>query len=250
MVTLNTYNIKPLTATALDNASFYQLIADTLDSLERFISEESAEVIYQTKADELKKRLAGYDGTKKTQTKSQTAGTLEQADEERDDALTTLTNFVKAYAKVKDAESQAAYSTLSAILKDHKVTTTSSYEKESAAIASLLKAFSSEKAQEALETLNLTPHITTLQSAQKAFDKAYKARIAEQKAKPVSQTRELRRQLLELYNFIIDFTAINAYAYPEKAELVDLHKELNTIRSRYKKRKSTKTNEVAHETTV
>ena len=89
-----------------------------------------------------------------------------------------------------------------------------------------------------------------LKEAQKAFDKAYKARIAEQKAKPVSQTRELRRQLLELYNFIIDFTAINAYAYPEKAELVDLHKELNTIRSRYKKRKSTKTNEVAHETTV
>ena len=117
MVTLNTYNIKPLTATALDNASFYQLIADTLDSLERFISEESAEVIYQTKADELKKLLAGYDGTKKTQTKSQTAGTLERTDEERDDALTTLTNFVKAYAKVKDAESQAAYSTLSAILK-------------------------------------------------------------------------------------------------------------------------------------
>jgi len=38
----------------------------------------------------------------------------------------------------------------------------------------------------------------------------------------------------------VDFTAIIAYAYPERTHVVNLCDHLNTIRSRYKKRKPTK----------
>ena len=44
----------------------------------------------------------------------------------------------------------------------------------------------------------------------------------------------------EIYYFLVDFTAINAYAYPDKKQYADLRDHLNAIRSRYKKRKSAK----------
>jgi len=38
----------------------------------------------------------------------------------------------------------------------------------------------------------------------------------------------------------VDFTAIIAYAYPERTHVANLRDHLNTIRSRYKKRKPAK----------
>ena len=44
----------------------------------------------------------------------------------------------------------------------------------------------------------------------------------------------------EIYDFLVDFTAIIAYAYPERTHMINLRDHLNTIRSRYKKRKPAK----------
>ena len=57
----------------------------------------------------------------------------------------------------------------------------------------------------------------------------------EQKGKVPSQNKEVRVKLQEIYDFLVDFTAINAYAYPERTHVVNLRDHLNTIRSRYKK---------------
>ena len=62
--------------------------------------------------------------------------------------------------------------------------------------------------------------------------------MAEQKGKVPSQNKEVRAKLQEIYVFLVDFTAINAYADPERTYVVNLRDHLNTIRSRYKKRKS------------
>ena len=57
------------------------------------------------------------------------------------------------------------------------------------------------------------------------------------KGKAPSQNKEGCAKLQEIYDFLVDFTAINAYAYPERTHVVNLRDHLNTIRSRYKKRK-------------
>ena len=64
--------------------------------------------------------------------------------------------------------------------------------------------------------------------------------MAEQKGKAPSQNKEVRAKLQEIYDFLVDLTAINAYAYPERTHVVNLRDHLNTIRSRYKKRKPAK----------
>ena len=61
--------------------------------------------------------------------------------------------------------------------------------------------------------------------------------MAEQKGKAPSPNKEVSGKLQEIYDFLVDFTAINAYAYPERTHVVNLRAPLNTIRSRYKKRK-------------
>ena len=62
-------------------------------------------------------------------------------------------------------------------------------------------------------------------------------RPTELKGKAPSQNKTVRLKLQEIYDFLVDFTAINAYAYPERTHVVNLRDHLNTISSRYKKRK-------------
>ena len=57
------------------------------------------------------------------------------------------------------------------------------------------------------------------------------------KGKAPSQNKEGCAKLQEIYDFLVDFTAINAYAYPERTHVVNLRDHYNTIRSHYKKRK-------------
>ena len=68
-----------------------------------------------------------------------------------------------------------------------------------------------------------------------SFKKAYEWRLSEQKGKAPSQNKEVSSKLQEIYYFLVDFTAINAYAYPDKKQYADLCDHLNAIRSRYKK---------------
>ena len=112
-----------------------------------------------------------------------------------------------------------------------------SYEKETEAINHLLKELKDIDYQIVLSTLHLTTHVETLTKVQSQFEKSYKEHLAEQKGKAPSQNKEVRAKLQEIYDFLVDFTAINAYAYPERTHVVNLRDHLNTIRSRYKKRK-------------
>ena len=162
---------------------------------------------------------------------------LEASDCECDDALSTLTSLVKAFSRVKEAGSKEAYDKLSKFFKNYAGITSMSYEKETEAINHLLKEIKDTDYQTALATLHLTTHVETLTKAQAQFEKAYKERLAEQKGKASSQNKEVRVKLQEIYDFLVDFTAINAYAYPDKKQYADLRDHLNAIRSRYKKRK-------------
>ena len=62
-------------------------------------------------------------------------------------------------------------------------------------------------------------------------------RPTELKGKAPSQNKTVRLKQQEIYDFLVNFTAISAYAYPERTHMVNLRDHLNTIRSRYKKRK-------------
>ena len=65
-------------------------------------------------------------------------------------------------------------------------------------------------------------------------------RLTELKGKAPSQNKTVRLKLQEIYDFLVDYTAIGAYAYPERTHMVNFLDPLNTIRSRYKKRKPPK----------
>ena len=234
------YKITSLDMTRLEGKSFFQLLSDSLEAVNAFTKANKSEQVYATKLGDMEKLLETLQAGLHRSKASQTVASLEASDRERDDALSTLTGLVKAFSRVKEASSKEAYEKFSKFFKNYAGITSMSYEKETEAINHLLKEIKDTDYQTALATLHLTTHVETLTKAQAQFEKAYKERLAEQKGKAPSQNKEIRAKLQEIYDFLVDFTAINAYAYPDKKQYADLRDHLNAIRSRYKKRKPSK----------
>ena len=231
------YGITSLTVRNLENNEFFQLLSESKDELWAFTKANKSEQVYATKLGDMEKLLETLQAGLHRSKASQTVASLEASDRERDDALSTLTGLIKAFSHVKESSSKEAYDKLSKLFKNYAGITSMSYEKETEAINHLLKEIKDTDYQTALATLHLTTHVETLTKAQAQFEKAYKERLAEQKGKASSQNKEVRVKLQEIYDFLVDFTAINAYAYPDKKQYADLRDHLNAIRSRYKKRK-------------
>ena len=234
------YGVTGLQIKSLDANEFFQLLSESKDELRAFTKANKSEQVYATKLEDMEKLLETLQAGLHRSKASQTVASLEASDRERDDALSTLTGLVKAFSRVKEVGSKEAYDKLSKLFKNYAGLTNMSCEKETEAINHLLKELKATDYQTALSTLHLITHVETLTKAQAQFEKAYKERLAEQKGKAPSQNKEVRAKLQEIYDFLVDFTAINAYAYPDKKQYADLRDHLNTIRTRYKKRKPSK----------
>ena len=225
------YGISSLDTKALENNEFFQLLSESKDELGAFTKANKSEQVYATKLGDMEKLLETLQAGLHRSKASQTVASLEASDRERDDELSTLTGLVKAFSRVKQSGSKEAYEKLSKLFKNYAGLTSMSYEKETEAINHLLKELKDSDYQNALATLHLTTHVENLTKAQAQFEKAYKERLAEQKGKAPSQNKEVRAKLQEIYDFLVDFTAIGAYAYPERTHMVNLRDHLNVIKN-------------------
>ena len=234
------YGITSLTVRNLENNEFFQLMSESMEEIAAFNKANKVDAIYTTKLAEMEQLLAKLQGGLHQTKSSKLVTSLDQADRERDDALATLQSLVRAFARVKDAATLEAYEALTQLLKNYAGLTRTTLEKETEGINHLLQELKKPAYQAALAKLHLESHVERLAAAQKAFDKTYKERLTELKGKSPSQNKELRNQLQEVYDFLVDFTAIGAYAYPERTHMADLRDHLNAIRSRYKKRRPAK----------
>ena len=234
------YKIINLDITRLEGQSFFQLLSDSLEAVNAFTKANKTELVYISKASRMEPLLEKFQASLHNVRAGKFTENMEKTDRERDDALVTLLSFIKAFSRVKVPAIQTAYEQLNPLFKQYKGITTTSYEKETESINHLLKQLAQSDYQSSIQALNLTEHIQNLKAAQAKFEKVYKERLAEQKGKAPSQNKEIRAKLQEIYDFLVDFTAINAYAYPDKKQYADLRDHLNAIRSRYKKRKPIK----------
>lgn len=236
------YGVNTLDSKSLDSSEFFQLISDSRDEVEAFIKSYKGETVYVNKKSQLDELLDKYQAGLHTSRASKHAGNLDTADRERDDALTTLFALVKAFSRVKETATTEAYDKLSKLFKNYSGLPSLSYEKETEGVNHLLKELKAGEMQLALVRLHLEVHVESLKQAQAKFEKVYKERVSEQKDKAQpSKNKEIRKELQEIYDFLVDFTAINAYAYPEKKHFADLRDHFNAIRSRYKKHTPKKT---------
>nr|WP_205008737.1 DUF6261 family protein [Streptococcus loxodontisalivarius] len=234
------YDIQSLTLSVLDSQEFAQLMTESAEVIKAFTKKAKPELTYVSKLALFEPTLDSYKASLHQARKSQTAANLSEADRERDEALLTLFRLHKAYALVKTPATKTAYEGLAQLFNNYKGIAEANYEKETESINHLLKKLAEPNYQDALTQLNLTAFVDSLTSSQRTFEKLYQERLKETEGKQVGKTKELRRQLTEIYDFFVDYTAISVYAYPERAYFAELRDQLNAIRSRYKKRKSGK----------
>lgn len=229
------YHIKTLNINRLDKASFVQLLTETSTALADYLKKDAL-TLYTSKNQELKKLLKDYEAYLHTTRASKVSPKLEQADGERDEALTTLFALVRAYARVKADNQEEAYQKLSALFKNYLKADKLSYEKETEAISHLLGRLAKDTYKSAITSLHLASHVERLKTAQATFQTLYSERLKEQQQEATKgEGKTIRLKLEELYTFLVDHATIMAYAYPEKVPAVELRDQLNAIRSRYKK---------------
>ena len=91
------------------------------------------------------------------------------------------------------------------------------------------------------------PMLTAVIAAQADYDKVEAEARAVKSAKEVGKTKQLRSEISRTYDLFVRYTAAVAEAYPERAHLTKLLKDLNTIRDSKRRlvgtNKKTKTEE-------
>lgn len=227
------YHLKSLSVTSLNAAELLQLTASTVDSVADFTKTNSKELLLAGQLTKLRGSLTKYQKAQQGQVKTATASQLDLADRERDQALTTLTAFVKANAYIKTETVKQAYKKLTELLKGYKNVSKKSYEEETAQLKSLLNKLKSSDYQAAVTALGLSQHVTRLEAAQTNFEQVYNDRIKEQSKATPGQIRTLRRDLEKTYGVVVDLIALHSYCQPEHTAYADLLKTINTLRSRY-----------------
>lgn len=247
----NQYKIASLNPTRLDHNDFIQLLLDTKAAI-LAANKGLKQDIYTKKLAELDSLLAEFQVLSHKSRTSQHSQALMAADKERGAAFVTLKQMVKAFSRVKEEAVKLSYQKLTALFKDAQKDPYLNYEKETELINFLVTTLRSESYQADVTRLNLTNYVTALANAQKAFEKVYAQRVSERDAKVPHKPRDLRLALQDIYDSLVDFTAIYTHLNPELVGYKNLHKSLNTIRSIYKtheSRKKTKTEEPKAETT-
>lgn len=232
---MNKYQVSTLNLRALDNANIAQLLTSTVAAIAAKSKTKGADMaFYQQQLPLLERGLEAFEAGLHKNRASQVAKKLELLDKERDLAFTTVTKLVRAYSSVKAEPIASSHQLLAGLLKGYKLTSKTSYEEESEMLRNLLKELAKEAYAPAITALHLTDPVASLGQAQAEFEAAYKERLDEQTSTKPSQAKVLRQQLLDQYQLLVDYTAINAAAHPEKPYLASLRDDLNSIRKRYK----------------
>lgn len=241
---MSNYHVTSLNLRGLDNANIAQLLTSTAAAIAASNKANRADMaFYKQQLPLLEQKLEAFEAGLHKNRASQVVKRLELLDRERDQAWTTVTKLVRAYSSVKAEPIASSHQLLSTLLKTYKLTSKTSYEEESELIRNFLKELAKDSYRTAITALHLTDPVASLRTAQTKFEEAYKERLNEQSSTTPSQAKQLRQQLLDQYQLLVDYTAINAAAHPEKAYLASLRDDLNSIRKRYKTVKAAKVGE-------
>ena len=193
---------------------------------------------------QLRKDAQAYRKSLEVQHLDQNTKEISQADADRDDDLIAFRAGLRAYAKSRNADKQAAYTQLASLLSHYKNIEDANLNKESGQITALLTDLSKEPYKTALKILSLQAFVTNLAESQERFEEAYSKRHEAKGNHKLSETKD-KRQLLQ--TSFIDFCnqIENTSRYlTDKATYPQVLASLNLIRSEYaeslKKRKGKK----------
>lgn len=242
-----TYTIRPLSYSNLTHREFESLMVDSYQVLTIFTSSYRDEDMYSKHLEGFHSKLEQFQAQLANVEKKDSMSLVE-LDKERDNALVGH----KGFAKIKDKDLKEAYESLAPVFKKYKDITKHTNAVATAEIKSLLKTLQEEAYQGAVTSLGLLPMLTAVIAAQADYDKVEAEARAAKSAKEVGKTKQLRSEISRTYDLFVRYTAAVAEAYPERAHLTKLLKDLNTIRDSKRRlvgtNKKTKTEEAGDKT--
>lgn len=203
-------SLTPIRISALSMLEFADLIKRTQKLIEESktktkISSLNLHLTY------LNNKLPLYqDAIKQIRTSPDTQD-LAQLDQYRDQDAQALFSSLKAFKNSRKPVEIEAYKLLKRIFDNYKHLYQSTYSGESILIEKFLKELNGSDAQTALQELGLTRFVTNLTESQKAFEKAFDKREAnDSQASPI-KTSQLRKEMTYRYKLLCQATLNLAY---------------------------------------
>lgn len=163
---------------------------------------------------------------------------------EADADLVAFKSGLRAYAKSRNTDKQAAYTQLAGLLSHYKNIETSNLNKETAQIEALLASLGQEPYKTSLKTLSLQAFVTHLTDSQTRFEKAYQKRHEAKSDHKLSEAKVKRNALQTSYIDFCNQIEVASHYLTDNTTYSQVLASLNLIRSEYaeslKKRKSKK----------
>lgn len=193
---------------------------------------------------QLRKDTTAFKKSLEVQHLDQNTTAITEADAERDDDLVAFKSGLRAYAKSRNTDKQAAYTQLAGLLSHYKNIETSNLNKETAQIEALLASLGQEPYKTALKTLSLQAFITNLTDSQTRFEEAYQKRHEAKSGHKLSEAKVKRNALQTSYIDFCNQIEMASHYLTDNTTYSQVLASLNLIRSGYaeslKKRKSKK----------
>lgn len=207
MSTVKSVNIQ---VSSLRNAELAQFITRFLHDLKQENLDFKKEEVLSALVKKLEAALPSYQSSLGQIRGSEKSAAIYRADELRDEDIQALRDGLKAYRTSKREAEKAAYTSLKLLLDQYKDIQRKHYEEETALISNLLERLASQKYQEQIETLALKKFVENLHESHQAFEQLFASRSQEQLQKVSVDVKKMRRDLLQSYQQLVDYTAILA----------------------------------------
>lgn len=224
--------LTPLSVNKLQNHEFVELVSRSLKEFDQkgYTLEDDLSL---TILAQLRKDIVAFKKSLEVQVIDQNTKEIAQADEDRDDDLFAFRSALKAYAKSRNADKQAAYSQLKTLLSHYKGIERAKLNKESGQINALLTDLGKDPYKTALKTLNMQVFVTNLADSQARFDTAYYKRQQAKGNYKLSESKAKRAALQTSYiDFCDQIEKVSRYL-TDKTTYPQVLASLNLIRSEY-----------------
>ena len=163
--------------------------------------------------------------------------TMDEEEAERDRLLSMLFFLVANALASSKAATKAAAQRLDVVLRPYKGIQNQADDAETALIKGLLGDLRKEENTEAVTALNLEPTLTSLETANNAFDQAKNRRAEENSTGETETTVEVRKKTDSMYQDICTLVYASALMATEEGDkelCVSIINEMNRVIANYK----------------
>lgn len=198
--------LSKLDLTRLHNAEFGQLMERIFNDIEKSDLDIETNATFKQILESLKETNVTYGKSLEQIRENEKTKKIAELDKMRDDDFIVLRDSIKVYRKVRKEQQVQAYNALKIVFDEYKNLAKLNYEAKTKKLSTLVSVLKSTEYKAHITALNVSGFLQELEKSNKAFDDLFAERSVQYIAKENLDTKNLRKELTELYRKLCTYT--------------------------------------------